>query len=64
MLTASEINFYRNQPDDTALHLKACELADNEAFRLYGTDSISEKDVLWPRWQELYCNVIKQVYGS
>lgn len=62
-LSQKEIEFYRSQSDDTMLHLKACELADNEAFRLYGTDSISDKHVLWPRWQELYQNIVKQVYN-
>ena len=44
--------------DDTALHVEACRWADDEAFRLYGTDSISDKDLLWPRWLELYSKYI------
>lgn len=45
--------------DDTTLHIECCKLADIEAFRLYGTDSISDKHVLWPRWLELYGKYIK-----
>lgn len=49
--------------DDTALHIKACELADSEAFRLYGTDSIHDKHVLWPRWLALYNRYLSELYA-
>lgn len=50
--------------DDTELHVKACNWADNKAFRLYGTDSISDKHVLWPRWLELYDQYLESYYSS
>lgn len=50
--------------DDTHLHIQACQMADDRAFLLYGTDSIAEYDVLWPRWLELYQNAMKKLYGD
>jgi hypothetical protein len=47
---------------DTERHVKACKWADEESFRLYGTDSISDKDLLWPRWLELYSKFLQDNY--
>lgn len=63
-LTPIQLAYFRKQTCDTALHVLACGLADDEAFRIYGTDSISDQHVLWPRWLELYDQVIKQVYPA
>lgn len=48
---------------DTLIHLKACKYADDESFRLYGTDSISDKHILWPRWLGFYDNYLKRYYS-
>lgn len=48
--------------DDTKLHIAACDWADNEAFRLYGTDSISCYHSLWPRWLKLYQDFIDRYF--
>lgn len=61
-LTTDEIYTFEHSIDDTHLHMKACEMADMECFRLYGTDSIHDPIILWPRWQEFYQSVIDQVY--
>jgi hypothetical protein len=50
--------------DDTALHIAACEYADNEAFRQFGTDSISDKHLLWPRWLEFYDHHVGSYYHA
>lgn len=59
-----QIHFFRKEQCDTHLHCTACRMADDECFRLYGTDSISDQDVLWPRWLEMYNSVIQQVYPA
>lgn len=50
--------------DDTEIHIMACHWADDEAFRLYGTDSIHDRHVLWPRWLELYSKALADYYHS
>lgn len=62
ILAQWQINFFRKEECDTHLHVTACKMADDECFKLYGTDSISDRELLWPRWQELYEQVIRQVY--
>ena len=61
-LTNGEVSRFRSCPDDTLLHIRACQIADDEAFRWHGTDSISDYHLQWPRWQAIYNEIIAEVY--
>jgi hypothetical protein len=50
--------------DDTEVHMLAIRKANDECFRLFGTDSIHDRHVLWPRWLEQYDKYVKEYYAS
>ena len=61
-LSDIDIAYYRNQQDDTALHLRACKMVDDECFKLYGTDCIGDYHGNYQRWIKMYKSIIEQVF--
>lgn len=62
-LTNGELQRFRSSRNDTHLHVRACELADDECFRRHGTDSTSDYHLQWPRWMAIYNAIIREVYA-